>query len=185
MKPQIFLGSGDDLAGFPRPLKIFCFEHLENPQIEANEAYLAVLSLFCQCSSLLLSIADDEEFFTEQHPFTLEESATISAFLKNFLFKLVWKGSIEVKKRSIIWRTYRHGHELLILFYDRDSRRSFTQEGHWLIKSVKPSVIVSEYEKGKPRGKLIMEQLPFLIPFALRVTCFRKCVEFDKQVRET
>jgi ubiquitin-protein ligase E3 B len=48
---------------------------------EANEPYLAVLSLFCQCSSLLLSIADDEEFFTEQHPFTLEESKTISVGL--------------------------------------------------------------------------------------------------------
>ena len=117
-----------------------------------------------------------------QHPFTLEESATISAFLKNFLFKLVWKGAVEGTRRSLLWRTYRHGHELLVLFYDRDSRRSFTPAGHWLIKTVKPSVVVAEYEKGKPRGKLIMEQLPFLIPFELRVTCFRKCVEFDKQV---
>ena len=29
-------------------------------------------SLFCQCSSLLLSIADDEEFFEREHPFTIE-----------------------------------------------------------------------------------------------------------------
>ena len=40
--------------------------------LEANEPYLAVLSLFCQCASLLLSIADDEEFFERQHPFTIE-----------------------------------------------------------------------------------------------------------------
>ena len=140
-----------------------------------------MLSLFCQCSSLLLSIADDEEFFTEQHPFTLDESKTISAFLKNFLFKLVWKGSIDIGKRSLLTRTYRHGHELLILFYDRDARRSFTPAGHWLIKTVRPQNIITEYDKGKLRGKVIMEQMPFLIPFELRVVSFRKCIESDRQ----
>ena len=40
--------------------------------LQANEPYLAVLSLFCQCSSLLLSIADDDEFFEREHPFTIE-----------------------------------------------------------------------------------------------------------------
>ena len=135
---------------------------------------MAVLSLFCQCSSLLVSIADDEEFFTEEHPFTLEESKTISAFLKNFLFKLVWKGSMESGKVSLLTRTYRHGHELLILFHDRDARRSFTPEGHWLIKTVKPSSIIAEYEKGMEYLRIFvrvnLEEPRFVLNFSVQIS---------------
>jgi ubiquitin-protein ligase E3 B len=84
-------------------------------------------------------------------------------------------------KKSLLSQTYRHGHELLILFHDRDARRNFTPVDHWLIKTVKPSNIVSEYEKDKLRGKIILEQMPFMIPFQLRVGCFRKCIENDKR----
>ena len=155
----------------------------DTPELrQANAPYLAVLSLFCQCSALLLSIADEDEFFEKQHPFSLEESKTISLFLKNFLFKLVWKGVVGGNEKSHFTAIHRHGLDLLALFYDKDTRRSFTDKGHWLIKLVKPATIMGEFDKGKPRARLILEQMPFLIPFDNRVSCFRKLIQVDQKV---
>ncbi len=156
----------------------------DTPELrQANAPYLAVLSLFCQCSALLLSIADEDEFFDKQHPFSLEESKTISLFLKNFLFKLVWKGVVGGNEKNHFTAIHRHGLDLLALFYDKDTRRSFTDKGHWLIKLVKPATIMGEFDKGKPRARLILEQMPFLIPFDNRVSCFRKLIQVDQKDR--
>jgi ubiquitin-protein ligase E3 B len=169
---------------------LYLFEKIlditDNDIQNANEPFLAVLSLFCQCSSLLLSIADDEEFFTEQHPFTIEESKTIAIFLKNYIFKMIWtcidwSKTDPLRSNGFLSSTHRHAHELIVLFYDRDSRREFVGGENWLVKQIKPAAIILEYDRQKPRARVIMEQLPFIIPFQLRVQAFRKFIETERE----
>jgi len=40
------------------------------------------------------SILDDVEFYDQQVPFHLEELVTISAFLRQFVFKVIWGGFV-------------------------------------------------------------------------------------------
>ena len=52
---------------------------------------------------------------------------------------------------NMLARTHRHAHELIVLFYDRDSRREFVGQENWLVKQIKPAAIVLEYDRQKPR----------------------------------
>ena len=81
-------------------------------------------------------------------------------------------------------RTYRHAYELLLVFYDRDTRTEFVGSENWLVKgpvgnkgrfhkilifrcppkvqpnkAVKPSVIFQEYQRDKLR-KMIESFIP-------------------------
>lgn len=80
------------------------------------------------------------------HP-KIKESKTIALFLKNFLFKIIWTAEVDISRHA----TFRHSYELLLVFYDRDTRTEFVGADNWLVKTVKPSVIVHEYQRDKFR----------------------------------
>ena len=52
-------------------------------------------------------------------------------------------------------RTYRHAYQLLLVFHDRDSRTEFVGADNWLVKVVKPSVIMAEYQREKQRKHMV------------------------------
>uniref|UniRef100_F7A8M5 HECT-type E3 ubiquitin transferase n=1 Tax=Ciona intestinalis TaxID=7719 RepID=F7A8M5_CIOIN len=143
------------------------------------EPYFAVFTLFCDMTSHILSILDDVEFYEQQVLFHLEELVTISSFLCQFVFKVIW-GNLLKDSSSSVYPVYESAHTLLMVLYDRDARRSFTPPGHWLYKEVKSSVIRAEVEKSQMRGKLIMDKIPFILPHKDRVLLFRSLVAADK-----
>nr|CAB3267459.1 ubiquitin-protein ligase E3B [Phallusia mammillata] len=148
---------------------------------DAAEPIFAVFTLFCDMTAHILSILDDVEFYDQQVPFHLEELVTVSNFLLQFVFKVIWS-CIVTDLQSPMYPVFNSSYTLLMMLYDRDARRAFTPNGHWLCKDVKPSTIRGEVEKGVARAKLIMEKIPFIIPHKDRVILFNSFVAADKNL---
>lgn len=105
-------------------------------------------------------ILDDIEVYEEQTSFKIEELITISSFLNTFVYKMIWDGILgqcvtfvdsSQLKRSIlignvsvcVWIENAKGEKLelfhsvhgwLMVLYERDCRRRFTPDEHWLRK---------------------------------------------------
>ncbi|XP_032802934.2 ubiquitin-protein ligase E3B isoform X2 [Petromyzon marinus] len=146
---------------------------------EDSRCLLAMLTLFCDCSRHLITILDDIELYEEQVSFKLEELVTISSFLNTFVFKMIWDGILESEKtdRSQLFASV---HSWLMTLYERDCRRRFAPEDHWLKKDLKANVLFSELEKGKKRAKLLLQHIPHVLPHKDRVVLFRSMVAKEK-----
>ncbi|ROI16613.1 Ubiquitin-protein ligase E3B [Anabarilius grahami] len=72
-------------------------------------------------------------------------------------------------------------HGWLMVLYERDCRRRFTPEDHWLRKDLKPSLLFQELEKGKRRAQLLLQYIPHVIPHKNRVLLFRNIVTKEKE----
>lgn len=76
------------------------------------------------------SILDDTEFYDKQEFFTLAELQELAFLLNHIIFVCIWEN---VTIDNSIMSSCR---DLLSILYDRDTRRQFTPQDHWLIKSV-------------------------------------------------
>ncbi|XP_072334953.1 ubiquitin-protein ligase E3B isoform X1 [Scyliorhinus torazame] len=159
-------------------LKLF-LECLNN-DTEESKRLLAMLMLFCDCSRHLITILDDIEVYEEQVSFKLEELVTISSFLNNFVFKMIWDGIQENAKGEQL-ELFHSVHGWLMTLYERDCRRRFAPEDHWLRKDLKPSLIFQDLDKGKKRAQLILQYIPHTIPHKNRVLHFRNMVTKEKE----
>uniref|UniRef100_A0A8C2SIC7 Ubiquitin-protein ligase E3B n=1 Tax=Capra hircus TaxID=9925 RepID=A0A8C2SIC7_CAPHI len=142
-------------------LKLF-LECLNN-DTEESKQLLAMLMLFCDCSRHLITILDDIEVYEEQISFKLEELVTISSFLNSFVFKMIWDGIVENAKGETL-ELFQSVHGWLMVLYERDCRRRFAPEDHWLRKDLKPSVLFQELDKDRKRAQLILQYIPHVIP---------------------
>uniref|UniRef100_A0A8C9FCD7 Ubiquitin-protein ligase E3B n=1 Tax=Pavo cristatus TaxID=9049 RepID=A0A8C9FCD7_PAVCR len=142
-------------------LKLF-LECLNN-DTEESKRLLAMLMLFCDCSRHLITILDDIEVYEEQISFKLEELVTISSFLNSFVFKMIWDGIVE-NARGETLELFHSVHGWLMVLYERDCRRRFAPEDHWLRKDLKPSVLFQELDKDKKRAQLLLQYIPHVIP---------------------
>jgi len=70
-------------------------DHL-NLHTKACAPEFQILILFCDCATHLITILDDMEMYENQRPFTIEELITISSFLNNFVFKILWNNLIGI-----------------------------------------------------------------------------------------
>lgn len=70
----------------------------------------------------------------------------------------------------------------MLCLYKRDCRRRFTPANHWLIHEAKPSVFISDLEKGKRHAVILLQKMPHIIPHEDRVKLFRKFVQNEKAV---
>ncbi|XP_077995296.1 ubiquitin-protein ligase E3B-like [Glandiceps talaboti] len=156
------------------PLKLYT-EHL---QTSTDQPIFSALTLFCDCAGHLITVLDDLELYEQQKPFRVEDLVFMTKFLNTFVFRMIWDHCIDSKSKFS--NLFNSCHNLLMLLYDRDCRRQFTTENHWLMKELKPSVFVSELEKAKRRAQLILQKLPHVIPHRDRVILFRKQVSNDK-----
>ncbi|KAG9487064.1 hypothetical protein GDO78_007113 [Eleutherodactylus coqui] len=159
-------------------LKLF-LECLSN-DTEESRRLLAMLVLFCDCSRHLITILDDIEVYEEQISFKLEELVTISAFLNCFVFKMVWDGLLENSKGETL-ELFHSVHGWLMVLYERDCRRRFSPEEHWLRKDLKPAVLFQELDKERKRAQLLLQYIPHVIPHKNRVLLFRNIVTKEKE----
>ncbi|KAK7164179.1 hypothetical protein R3I94_002790 [Phoxinus phoxinus] len=159
-------------------LRLF-MECLNNDNEESKQL-LAMLMLFCDCSRHLITILDDIEVYEEQISFKMEELVTISSFLNTFVFKMIWDGILENTKGEKL-DLFHSVHGWLMVLYERDCRRRFTPEDHWLRKDLKPSLLFQELEKGKKRAQLLLQYIPHVIPHKNRVLLFRNIVTKEKE----
>ncbi|RWS12158.1 ubiquitin-protein ligase E3B-like protein [Dinothrombium tinctorium] len=155
-------------------------DHLAvNTKICAPEFQLLIL--FCDCATHLITILDDMELYEQQRPFTIEELITISSFLNNFVFKIIWNNLIDLKNVSqnqLLHST----HTLLMVLYKRDCRRNYAPSDHWLIKDLKIAGFMKDLENGKKSAQILMQKVPHIIPHKERVVLFRKHVNNEKSV---
>ncbi|KAF4074746.1 hypothetical protein AMELA_G00242880 [Ameiurus melas] len=159
-------------------LKLF-LECLNNDTDESKQL-LAMLMLFCDCSRHLITILDDIEVYEEQISFKMEELITISSFLNTFVYKMIWDGILENAKGEKL-DLFHSVHGWLMVLYERDCRRRFTPDEHWLRKDLKPSLLFQELDKGKKRTQLLLQYIPHVIPHKNRVLLFRNIVTKEKE----
>ncbi|KAJ8379360.1 hypothetical protein SKAU_G00001380 [Synaphobranchus kaupii] len=159
-------------------LKLF-LECLNNDTDESKQL-LAMLMLFCDCSRHLITILDDIEVYEEQISFKTEELVTISFFLNTFVYKMIWDGILENAKGEKL-DLFHSVHGWLMALYERDCRRRFSPDDHWLRKDLKPSLLFQELEKGKRRAQLLLQYIPHVIPHKNRVLLFRNIVTKEKE----
>ncbi|KAF8796101.1 Ubiquitin-protein ligase E3B like protein [Argiope bruennichi] len=140
-----------------------------------------ILVLFCDCATHLITILDDVELYEQQKPFCLEDLVSISAFLNQLVFKLIWYNLIDAKavKSNTLLQS---AHTLLMLLYKRDCRHSYTPPDHWLIKEIRVSTFLSDLERGKKAAQVLMQKVPHIIPHKERVVLFRKYVNNEKEI---
>ncbi|XP_010765948.1 ubiquitin-protein ligase E3B-like [Notothenia coriiceps] len=105
---------------------------------------------------------------------------TISSFLNTFVYKMVWDGILENAKGEKL-ELFHSVHGWLMVLYERDCRRRFTPDDHWLRKDLKPSLLFQELEKGKRRAQLLLQYIPHVIPHKNRVLLFRNIVTKEKE----
>lgn len=109
-------------------------------------------------------ILDDIEVYEEQTSFKIEELLTISSFLNTFVYKMIWDGILGECVTSlnldgyddgtwlnfyftekVVWylienakgeklELFHSVHGWLMVLYERDCRRRFTPDDHWLRK---------------------------------------------------
>ncbi|XP_036305632.1 ubiquitin-protein ligase E3B isoform X2 [Pipistrellus kuhlii] len=159
-------------------LKLF-LECLSN-DTEESKQLLAMLMLFCDCSRHLITILDDIEVYEEQISFKLEELVTISSFLNSFVFKMIWDGIVENAKGETL-ELFQSVHGWLMVLYERDCRRRFAPDDHWLRKDLKPSVLFQELDKDRKRAQMVLQYIPHVIPHKNRVLLFRNMVTKEKE----
>ncbi|XP_040207728.1 ubiquitin-protein ligase E3B [Rana temporaria] len=159
-------------------LKLF-LECLSN-DTEESRRLLAMLVLFCDCSRHLITILDDIEVYEEQISFKVEELVTISSFLNSFVFKMVWDGILENANGETL-ELFHSVHGWLMVLYERDCRRRFAPEEHWLRKDLKPAVLFQELDKERKRAQLLLQYIPHVIPHKNRVLLFRNIVTKEKE----
>lgn len=159
-------------------LKIF-LECLNNDTGESKQL-LAMLMLFCDCSRHLITILDDIEVYEEQISFKLEELVTISSFLNSFVFKMIWDGIVENAKGETL-ELFQSVHGWLMVLYERDCRRRFAPEDHWLRRDLKPGVLFQELDKDRRRAQLVLQHIPHVVPHKNRVLLFRNMVIKEKE----
>ncbi|XP_078277449.1 ubiquitin-protein ligase E3B [Rhinoraja longicauda] len=158
-------------------LKLF-IECLNN-DTEESKRLLAMLMLFCDCSRHLITILDEIEVYEEQVSFKLEELFTISSFLNSFVFKMIWDGILENANGEQL-ELFHAVHGWLMTLYERDCRRRFAPDDHWLRKDLKPSLIFQDLDKGRKRAQLLLQYIPHTIPHKNRVLLFRNMVTKEK-----
>uniref|UniRef100_A0A3Q3WXR1 Ubiquitin-protein ligase E3B n=1 Tax=Mola mola TaxID=94237 RepID=A0A3Q3WXR1_MOLML len=159
-------------------LKLF-MECLNN-DTEESKQLLAMLMLFCDCSRHLITILDDIEVYEEQTSFKIEELITISSFLNTFVYKMIWDGILENAKGKKL-ELFHSVHGWLMVLYERDCRRRFSPDDHWLRRDLKPSLLFQELEKDKKRAQLLLQYIPHVIPHKNRVLLFRNIVTKEKE----
>jgi len=119
----------------------------------------------------------------KQEPFTLGELTQLSKFLNEFCFQMIWNfdGESHLLERA---------RRLLMVLYDRNSIRSFTPEGHWIIPNPLgnkfQTFVLSDSFKTQKESALnekalrLLKLIPHSVPFKTRLSLFQKTLEKDK-----
>ncbi|TDL28807.1 HECT-domain-containing protein [Rickenella mellea] len=142
---------------------------------------------------------------SHRNPLTLDELTSFSRQLLNIAFALYWQedqANVQtscVAGTSITWTAVREkATKCLQAIHARDSRRPFTPPNHWLVTSQidmtsfvdaavfeeqeisEPSRLLSKRQIAMMSPRLgVLNNIPFAIPFEIRVAIFRHFIRND------
>ncbi|XP_069135904.1 ubiquitin-protein ligase E3B-like [Argopecten irradians] len=142
----------------------------------------SLLTVFCESASHYITTLDDIEMYEQQKIFHPSDYMKMSEFLNLFVFRLIWHNLIDVQTANVN-DMFGAARGLLMILYERDCRKSYTEKDHWLIRDIKPSLFITELEKGRKTAVgCILQKVPHIIPFSERVKIFRRNVTKEKEV---
>uniref|UniRef100_A0A1I7TM49 Ubiquitin-protein ligase E3B n=1 Tax=Caenorhabditis tropicalis TaxID=1561998 RepID=A0A1I7TM49_9PELO len=147
-----------------------------------SSPHTATLRLFVDSAAAIISILDEEEIFEKGTPFSNKDLESLCKYVNIFCFRAIWSGAVDETSANSTG-LFQSMHSLLTVLYERDSRRSFTNDPKfWLIsyREIKPSSITIEYEKKSGKGVLMMKKMAHLVPIKDRMLLFRRQVQDDK-----
>uniref|UniRef100_A0A2K6MV38 Ubiquitin-protein ligase E3B n=2 Tax=Rhinopithecus TaxID=542827 RepID=A0A2K6MV38_RHIBE len=97
-------------------------------------------------------------------------------------FPRIWRDQNTVSNaKGETLELFQSVHGWLMVLYERDCRRRFAPEDHWLRKDLKPSVLFQELDRDRKRAQLILQYIPHVIPHKNRVLLFRTMVTKEKE----
>ncbi|CAF2071444.1 unnamed protein product [Rotaria magnacalcarata] len=147
-----------------------------------------LLQLFSNLCSYLATVLDEEEMYKEQKYLSLESWSQFTLFLNQFVYRLIrieyerTTTSTSPKLRLENNQLYKTLHQLLILLHERNSRKSFTPDSHWLIREAKSSSsFMADLERDDSCALYLLEQIPHILTFKDRVKILQMFIEHDKE----
>ncbi|XP_055328576.1 ubiquitin-protein ligase E3B-like isoform X2 [Paramacrobiotus metropolitanus] len=156
------------------------FVELLKPTPNTYTTEFQLLGLFCNLTSHLIILMDDLELYEEQKIFTINDLLEMSKFLNDLIFRIIWDGLMSsAQMRSD--QLFTSAHHLMRILYERDSRRRFAPDDHWIMKEAKGSAFFSELKENHNNVQLLLAFAPHCIPHHDRVKLFRQWIKEDKQ----
>lgn len=157
--------------GPKKKLEIF----INAAKFPSREPLISILEFFCRSCSLLFLTLDDQEIYDLQKPFSLISLKQMSLFLNNFCFQMYWQESAK-SHREIL----EAAQLLLNILYDKNDRRPFSNDMDWTVKEIRHYTFLENIKKKDEVSLRILESMPHVIPFKIRVEIFREYIKADK-----
>lgn len=161
----------------------------------------SMLVILCELYSRCLVTLGDDEFYPDgsRNPLSIDEVVSLSALLRNLAFALHWH-SVEgrLPGTKLEFAALRDlSTRLLQQLHIRDSRRQFAPPGHWHMLDAKELPLLlqaavsdsddMETDGARSRaagaGLSVIDKIPFVVPFEVRVEIFRQHVARDVALR--
>ena len=139
---------------------------------------------------------DDDEFYGIKNPIQIQELITLSRILKDISFAFLWTdhawnafplSNLITSPNDLAEQVA----ELCRQLYARDSRKSYCPKNHWhiaseaeLLKVTKPFLNLANLENHEDmitKAQKVVNVVPFVIPFELRVKMFRAFIAEDRK----
>ncbi|KAL5541465.1 hypothetical protein UlMin_009175 [Ulmus minor] len=158
-------------------------EQLSNLLPGDSPGWLLPLAVFCPVYKHMLMIVDNEEFYEQEKPLSLEDIRCLIIILRQALWQLLWVNptapSNSAKSVSnkghpmevIQQRVSVVAAELLSQLQDWNNRRQFAPPSDFHADGVN-EFFTSQAAIESTRANEILKQAPFLIPFTSRVKIF-------------
>ncbi|XP_076944052.1 E3 ubiquitin-protein ligase UPL6-like [Bidens hawaiensis] len=156
-----------------------------SPYLPADAfGWLLPLAVFCPVYKHMLMIVDNEEFYEQEKPLSLNDIRLLIVMLKQDLWHILWlnpvapmkfnTNTLSLKKHRVEFVQYRvivAASELLSQLQDWNNRRQFVNPSNFHADGVNDHFI-SQAMIENTRAHDILKQAPFLVPFTSRVKLF-------------
>ncbi|KAG0474138.1 hypothetical protein HPP92_015995 [Vanilla planifolia] len=181
----------------------FCHENRTSPVFTKHAAFipgdapswLLPLAVFCPVYKYMLTIMDNEEFYVQQSPLSLEDLRFLVVILKQALWQLLWVmpdnlpqkiASAHSANRKLSAETIRGRasvviSELLNQLQDWNNRSSFTSASEFHAPEARSDAFVTQALTENTKASELLKQAPFLVPFTSRVKIFTAQLAASKQ----